>query len=147
MHGNDNPGRTRSPSWQSAPAVRPIEPASRGWVNQPPVRRPPQANWPSDARWWDNHHHHNYYYPRPGYYASGLSTHAYATFYLGNRYWYDNGIWYSPYEAGYVVVRPPYGVVVSTLPAYYTMVYGHGVTYYYANGVYYAPWDGLEYDT
>ena len=148
MRENNRLGGSRqSPSFQGSPSIRPVAPAAGGWVDRPSSpRRQSSGNWSgSNQRWWDGKHHHNHYYPRHGYYAKGISTGAYATFYFGNRYWYDDGIWYSPYNSGYVVVRPPYGVVVTGLPSYYTMLTLGGITYYYANGVYYAPWPSGGY--
>jgi len=42
-----------------------------------------------------------------------------------------------------IVVVPPvyHGVVITALPAYYTVTYVGGVSYYYADGVYYAKTD------
>jgi hypothetical protein len=42
-----------------------------------------------------------------------------------------------------VVVRPPFGLVVSVLPPYYSTVWIGGLPYYYANDVYYT-WDAAQ---
>ena len=39
--------------------------------------------------------------------------------------------------AGFVVVTPPAGLVISALPPYYSTVWIGGVPYYYADNVYY----------
>jgi hypothetical protein len=56
----------------------------------------------------------------------------------GNRFYFSSGIWYAPRGPGFVVVRPPPGLVISVLPPYYSMVWFGGVPYYYANNVYYS---------
>jgi hypothetical protein len=55
----------------------------------------------------------------------------------GVGYHYVDGVWYSHGSRGYVVVRPPLGIVVSDLPTFATAVVLGGLTYYYVNGVYY----------
>jgi hypothetical protein len=55
----------------------------------------------------------------------------------GVGYHYGDGIWYSRGSHGYVVVRPPLGIVVMDLPSFATAVVLGGLTYYYVNGVYY----------
>ena len=54
------------------------------------------------------------------------------------RYWFHNGVWYRPGAGGYVVIAPPFGVVVPVLPALYVTVMVGGVPYYYANDTYYS---------
>lgn len=55
----------------------------------------------------------------------------------GVRYGYHDGRWYAPYRGGFMLVRPPYGVVVSDLPVFATVLTVGAVTYWYANDVYY----------
>jgi len=45
-----------------------------------------------------------------------------------------------------VVVAPAYrvGVVIGTLPAYYTITYVAGIPYYYSGGIYYVKTEGSE---
>jgi hypothetical protein len=63
----------------------------------------------------------------------------YRPYYRGSeRYYFNAGIWYAPREAGFVVVRPPAGLVISVLPPYYSTVWFGGVPYYYADNVFYA---------
>ena len=41
------------------------------------------------------------------------------------------------FDSGFVVVRPPPGLVISVLPPYYSTVWFGGAPYYYADDVYY----------
>jgi hypothetical protein len=51
-------------------------------------------------------------------------------------------VWYEPGPGGYVVVRPPVGIVLPVLPPAYTTVWVAGAPYYYANDVYYTAAQG-----
>ena len=53
--------------------------------------------------------------------------------------------WYAPGPRGFVVTRPPIGLVVTMLPPFYMTVWIGRVPYYYANDVYY-PWDPANND-
>jgi hypothetical protein len=46
-------------------------------------------------------------------------------------------VWYRRSGPGFVVVRPPIGIVVPILPPGYSTVVAAGVPYYYADDVYY----------
>ena len=72
--------------------------------------------------------------------------HAYWVPWGGVRYGYYGGVWYAPYGGGYVVARPPYGVVVATLPTFATVVTLGGLGYWYANGAYYREYAGGGYE-
>jgi len=85
----------------------------------------------------DRRYNHDHYYPRPGYVARDLSRHHRIIRYRSERFYYDGGIWYRPGPGGYVVVTPPFGVVVPLLPPFYTTIWVGNVPYYYADGVYY----------
>lgn len=89
-------------------------------------------------RWWDGAHGHGRYYPVPGYRTPVLHR-SHTVFYGGMRYAFFDGIWYSNAAHGYVVVRPPYGVVVNDLPTFATLVTVGALSYYYVNGMYYRP--------
>ncbi len=56
----------------------------------------------------------------------------------GVNYYWGSGVWYRPYGPSFIVVAPPLGVVVPTLPPTYTVQPIGGATYYIANDVYYA---------
>lgn len=99
---------------------------------------------------------HAYYSYHPFYY------HAYRPFYWGptwhpwgffvarigfgsiiisldnQRYYYNNGVYYMPYNTGYTVVQAPYGARINTLPENYQTVIVNGTTNnYYYGGTYY----------
>jgi hypothetical protein len=87
---------------------------------------------------YDDRFHHNHYYPVPGYAVSVLPAGNIAlTFRGGGRYFFHGGVWYAPGPAGYIVTRPPVGIVVPVLPPAYSTVYVAGAPYYYANDIYY----------
>lgn len=95
-----------------------------------------------DGRWWDNAYGHSHYYPTPGWAVRSPPVHSRVVFWGGVNYSFYDGVWYSPGSRGYVVVRPPYGIVVADLPAFRTLVTIGGLSYFYANGVYYRERDG-----
>lgn len=86
----------------------------------------------------DARFNHNHYYPRVGFYAPVLPRAAVTISFGPDRFWYQGGIWYRPYQGGYRVVVPPFGAVVPLLPPDYVTVSLGGSPYYYANGVYYS---------
>ncbi len=55
----------------------------------------------------------------------------------GTRYHYHKGIYFKPYGSKYVVVRPPLGIRVKTIPANHIRFLLRGQTYYYYYGTYY----------
>jgi hypothetical protein len=55
----------------------------------------------------------------------------------GHRYYFSGGAWYEPRGGGFVVIRPPSGLVISVLPPFYSTVWFGGAPYYYADNVYY----------
>lgn len=113
--GRDD-NRWQDRGWDSA---RDRSPAER-WAKPPAITRAPQGH-----------------YLRPGQPVVSLPPRAHHTIYGGSRFWFHQGIWYAPYGASYIVVRPPAGVFVSLLPAGYRIVpYGSQV-YYYAYDVFY----------
>ncbi len=94
---------------------------------------------------WGHHHgeyrdmrfHHDRFYPARGGFVVVLPP-GYRTFgYGGVDYFFAGGVWYRGARGRFVVVAPPFGVVVPFLPPYYTTVWVAGVPYYYANEVYY----------
>lgn len=96
--------------------------------------------------WWDGAHGHRHAYPVPGYRVIAPPAQARFVFYGGTRYAFHEGIWYAPGPGGFVVVRPPFGVVIDGLPAFATVVTIGAVSYWYANGIYYraVPSGGYE---
>ena len=105
-----------------------IGPPVAGHRSSPPVAR---------GKWWDGAHGHGRTYPVTGWHVHSLPQRARFVVSGGVRYGYWDGVWYSPYGAGFVVARPPVGIVVDVLPPFYTAVAIGGISYLYANGIYY----------
>ncbi len=85
----------------------------------------------------DGRYNHGRYYPPVGTMSRSLPG-EYRPYYRGqDRYYFNGGIWYAPRGPGFVVVRPPSGLVISVLPPYYSTVWFGGNPYYYADNVYY----------
>ncbi|MCM5682861.1 DUF6515 family protein [Schlegelella sp. S2-27] len=152
------PPRLRSPSERPAPDVhRPPHVRSGDrerrphWDDDRRRRhdRPP-PHWHDDRRWDRPPHHHSHYRHAPryrwGHHVSSLGPRAHLSLHFGERYWFDDGFWYTPAPSGFVVVRPPVGVYLNALPVGYTLVRVGPSVYYHANGVYYteAPSGGYQ---
>jgi hypothetical protein len=86
----------------------------------------------------DSRYNHGRYYPAFGSVRPSLPE-GYRPYYRGgSRFYFSGGIWYAPSGPGFVVVRPPVGLVISGLPPYYSTLWFGGVPYYYADNVYYS---------
>jgi hypothetical protein len=97
-------------------------------------------------RWLDNAHNHARYYPTTGLRVPALPARTPPLHWKGSNYWFVSGVWYGASPTGYVVVRPPYGVMVHDLPAFRTVVLIGGLTYLYLNGVYYLERPSVGYE-
>jgi hypothetical protein len=86
---------------------------------------------------FDDRFHHNHYYPSPGYSISVLPAGNIALRFRGAPFFFRSGVWYRPAGPGFIVARPPFGIVVPILPPSYSTVLVGRVPYYYANDVYY----------
>jgi hypothetical protein len=85
----------------------------------------------------DSRYNHGRYYPPVGTVRPTLPG-DYRPYYRGSdRFYFNGGIWYAPRGSGFVVVRPPIGLVIGALPPYYSTVWFGGIPYYYADNVYY----------
>ena len=85
----------------------------------------------------DSRHGHNHAYPARGQHFERLPSGYRAVHYGRSQYFFYGGVWYRPYGPRFVVIAPPFGLVVPFLPLYYTTLWVGGVPYYYANEVYY----------
>lgn len=85
----------------------------------------------------DMRHGHDRAYPARGHYVERLPSGYRAVFHGHSQYYFYGGVWYRPYGSRFVIIAPPFGIVVPLLPPYYTTVVLGGVPYYYANEVYY----------
>jgi hypothetical protein len=56
----------------------------------------------------------------------------------GARYYYYDGLYYNNVGGDYVIVAPPQGAVVASIPSDFQPVVVNGGTYYVNNGTYYA---------
>ncbi len=127
------PQRPPAPPRAAPPQPPPhaAQPRAPALPRAAPQRPPPN-------RWYDNAHDHARYYPRSGYRVPALPPrHTPPIVWRGTNYWFWSGVWYAGAPSGYVVVRPPYGVIVTDLPTFATAVVIGGITYLYLNGVYY----------
>ena len=86
----------------------------------------------------DGRYDHGRYYPAFGTSVRFLPGGYRPYYFHGSPFSFSGGIWYAPGPAGFVVVRPPLGLVVSVLPPYYSTVWIGGLPYYYADNVYYS---------
>jgi hypothetical protein len=84
----------------------------------------------------DRYHHGHFYVPR-GVVVRELPVGYRPYLFHGDRFYFAAGVWYAPGPQGFVVVRPPAGLLVTTLPPFYTTIWIAGTPYYYANDVYY----------
>ena len=85
----------------------------------------------------DSRHGHNHAYPARGQFIGALPGGHRVVFYGNARYYFHGGVWYRPQGRRFVIVAPPFGIIVPVLPPYYATVMLGGVPYYYANEVYY----------
>lgn len=85
----------------------------------------------------DSRYGHNHAYPPRGQYIERMPRGNRAVIYGRSRYYFHEGAWYRPYGRRFVVVAPPFGLIVPFLPLYYTTLWIGGIPYYYANDVYY----------
>ena len=86
---------------------------------------------------FDHRFNHNHYYPQFGYGIRALPPgHVVLTF-RGEPFFFHAGVWYRRGGPGFVVVRPPIGIIVPILPPSYSTVVVGSVPYYYADDTYY----------
>lgn len=98
------------------------------------------------GRWYDGAHGNNRYYPQPGWAVHGAPSRSRVVVWGGVNYRYLDSVWYAPGPRGYVVVRPPFGVVIADRPAFFSLVTIGAIAYLYANGVYYREHHGGGYE-
>jgi hypothetical protein len=91
----------------------------------------------SSAFGYPGYGYYGYGYPSLGFYLNSL-PYGYYPFYMGaSQYYYNNGIFYSPYDNGYVVTAPPVGAAVPGLPKGAKNIMIDNQQFYEYNGVYY----------
>ncbi len=88
----------------------------------------------------DTRHGHDHYYPDRGAIVRDLPRGTIGLSYAGVSYRYHDGVWYEPRGPAFMVVAPPIGLVVPSLPTFATALAARGgETYLYANQTYYRP--------
>ena len=70
----------------------------------------------------DRYHHGHYHVPR-GVVVHELPAGYHPYWFHGSRFYFAAGVWYAPGAEGFLVVRPPAGLLVMSLPPYYTTVW------------------------
>jgi hypothetical protein len=90
----------------------------------------------------DSRHNHNHSYPARGQFIDRLPSGHRVVVYGRSRYYFHGGVWYRPEGRRFVIVAPPFGLIVPFLPPYYATIWLGGIPYYYANEVYYTPTAG-----
>ena len=95
----------------------------RGRPHQPQSPLPPTSQRPAErpafdgtGQVLDSRYNHGRYYPPPGTAVRSLPPNYRPYYRGGERYYFNGGIWYAPRGPGFVVVRPPVGLVISVLP-------------------------------
>jgi hypothetical protein len=94
---------------------------------------------------FDARYNHNHYYPSRGFVYGSLPYGAVSVGYGSGNYFFHGGVWFRPYGGRYVVVQPPIGIYLPTLPSDYATIWVGGAPYYYADGVYYNVAPGRGY--
>ncbi|MGL4576707.1 MAG: DUF6515 family protein [Burkholderiaceae bacterium] len=110
----------------------------QGRVDSPSL--PPTRLAPGQR--WDGRHGQARAYPDFGRSARQLPPRAIAPLRGAPGYRFAQGVWYAPGPGGFVVVRPPVGLVIPVLPPFRTIVRVGPLVYYYVNDVYYRQIDG-----
>jgi hypothetical protein len=87
----------------------------------------------------DTRHGHDHSYPDRGAIVRDLPRGTIGVNYADVSYRYHDGIWLEPRGPAFIVVAPPIGIVVPTLPTFSTTLAQGGETYLYANDTYYRP--------
>ncbi len=105
----------------------------------------PGPGRPGPGPRFDGRFGHNHYYPSRGYVYGTLPMGAISVGFGGGNYFFHGGVWYRPYSGRYIVVQPPLGIYINTLPPDYATVWVAGVPYYYADDVYYNVAPGRGY--
>jgi hypothetical protein len=87
----------------------------------------------------DNRFGHDHAYPDRGAVVRELPKGAVTVAYAGIAYRFHEGVWFEPHGQGFMVVAPPIGLIVSTLPKFSTVLARHGATFLYGNDTFYLP--------
>jgi len=106
--------------------------------------------WGSGIHPYLYHPYHPYYWGENwhpfGYFLGALAVGAFAFTLANQHYYYNEGVYYEPYNQGYRVISAPYGAVINNLPDGYENIQVGDQYYYYFGGVFYidAQGDGFQ---
>ena len=99
---------------------------------------PPTLSYAGERDHRDDRHFYHYHdRPSFGLHLSFVPEGAFIVGVGGAKYYYYDGLYYSRMGGEYILIAPPIGAVVATIPPEYQPVVINGVTYYVDNGVYY----------
>lgn len=127
---------------QSGPGeARQTQPPRQGYYQDNGYRNGRGDNRPNDHWTGRPDGHGNGWGPgpqyRPGYVIDRVPGSYSRVPYRGLDYYYSDGYWYRPQGPRYVIVTPPYGVRVRSLPAYSQEVWIDNSLFFQAAGTYY----------
>lgn len=148
-HGSQDPNGAGSSPLNSRDEVRQTQPPRQGHYQDIPRRSGDNRQWQAGGPgqraggdWagrpdghgngWGNGPQY-----RPGHAIDRFPGQYWKVPYRGQDYFYSDGYWYRPHSNGYVVVRPPYGVRVASLPGYAQEVWVGGALFFLAADSYY----------
>jgi hypothetical protein len=158
----NNPVRSPPPPPQLPTNDLPIQPRPdtvqqtqqprRGYYQDQPRRNDPNQHWngyigaptndprgPGRGNGWGPGPQY-----RPGHVIDRFPDRDYRVPYRGMDYYYSGGYWYRPLGPRYVVVEPPRGIRVRSLPDYTEQVLIGGSVLFLAAGSYYAWQDSTQ---
>ncbi len=124
--------KSTSFSIRTALALAMLAAATVALADPPPPHHDPHANLHLDARF-----NHNHYYPARGYTVTALPAGHIVINHPSGAYYYHAGVWFRPQGPRWIVVSPPFGIIIPVLPLGFATVFWHGAPYYYADDVYY----------
>ena len=81
---------------------------------------------------------HRHWHAWRGHTVNRLPGHRSRYVYRGSPYFFFNNLWYRSHSAGFIVVAPPFGLVIPFLPGDYDEVVVRNRTYLRSNGIYYS---------
>lgn len=101
----------------------------------------PPPHQPYGGRHFDSRRYtpppvHGHYY-KPGYHLNVLPYGSKRIFAHDREYFFYDGYFYQPYGGGYVIVNPPIGAVIATLPRLHHIIDWLGHTYYLFGNTFY----------
>ena len=138
-------GHTAAPTYRQPPTAQPAADYSL-----PPPSYQPAPNYPFSQGHAadqvapyhvhrDTRHGHDHVYPDRGSVVREVPRGALVVNYAGLSYRFFDGTWLEPRGPAFMVVSPPIGLVVQTLPPFATAISSGADSYLYADDVYYRP--------